>query len=162
MRRHLAIVAVALVGCGGGLPWVDDRSDEVHVRRYESVSGETPPAESLGYTYGPMDDGWHCLINEVLRTDADGDKMRRVVVHELLNVLALDHGIPAAAGPGWYLWDSDTLPPWAPMPAEEAAWVKVCGGGYDLNVEADWLRDATTEARDFITDAAGYAPFRGE
>jgi hypothetical protein len=154
---------LALGGCGGGAP----SDHQVKVRRYEDVNGTpTPNADSLGLTYY-LDDkgsakhgaaGYNCLINEVLVSDADADKIVRVIMHELTNVLILSDDSNPAFGPGWYSWDSDTLPPLAPVPLAEGAWIAE-HEEFFLSVGNDWLADSTVEAADRLNAAAGKLVF---
>jgi hypothetical protein len=158
MRLPL-ILAVLLTSCGGGSP-----VNDITVRRYEDVAGNpTPNVDSLGFTYyldkkgnakhGAA--GWNCLINEELRFDPDDDKIVRVVIHELGRVFQEEDGQTQQGEPGWYLWDADTLPPYAEMPMDEAMWF-ARHGPKRVHVHDDWLADPVSEALDRINYASEF------
>ena len=160
--RTLALLALLLSSCGMG--GATDPTDEVLVRRYEDVAGhvQTDP-NALGCTYYIDDstakhgaDGFNCLVNEVLFYDANPLRLRNVIVHELANVVALDHGEPDNVAPDWFLWDGDTKDD-ALMSFFEAGWFAKYGP-YHVRVGDDWLIDATDEAVEFINASAGVAP----
>ena len=164
----LAMVAISLLAaCGGGAP----PKDVATVRAYTDTHGDpTPHADSLGFTYGPVDGGgaeyeaagWNCLINEMLVGDPDPDRIVRVIVHELENAEVLRAGrYPDAIAGDWYLWSSENVPPFAAPVAEEAAWRATLP---TMTVRVDsrdpWLVDPVREAVERLNDAAGREVFR--
>lgn len=151
-----------LAGCGF-LP-ESPEWDLVLVKRYEDASGNQMPFDypNLGYTFqggDPDKYGTTCLINEVLVTDEDPDKIVRVIAHELLNVLVLARGWPDEAEYGWYVYDSDTLPPTAPIPEAEAEWVRSFHGPWRVHPREAWLLWPTEDAVERINAATGEAVF---
>ena len=162
MKNILASLSLLLAACGQAVP-----RDVVTVRAYTDSRGDpTPHADSLGFTYLSDGDGakfaapgWNCLINPVLTNDPDDDRLTRVVLHELANVIILDTGVVPPYGPGWFAFDSDTIPPFTDIGPDEAAWF-AAHGPYRVNVTDDWLRQPVAEALLRITLAAGREVFR--
>ena len=153
MRVALAtlVAFIAISACGGS------RADHhtVTVERYVYANGTVPGPSQLGLTFGPKRDGYHSLINALLLTDDDADKIVRVIVHELANVLTLEDRARPPAVYGWYVYDSDTLPPFTPMRPDEAAWI-AGHGQYRVRVAETWLEAPVRFAIARI-DAAGAA-----
>lgn len=167
MRTILtAMLCLALAACGGGAP----PKDVATVRAYTDAWGNpTPHAESLGFTYGPVDGGgaeyeaagWNCLINADLVGDPDPDRIVRVILHEIENAQVLrGDGYPDAIAGDWYLWSSENVPPFAAPVAEEAAWLATLP---TMRVRVDsrdpWLVDPVREAVERLNDAAGREVF---
>jgi hypothetical protein len=118
---------------------------------------------TLGVTYPSTDDDFIAFIwlASILPTEPDVDLARRVCVHELEHAFVLyDQGpfadeAPPGFGPGWYLFDADTLEPFAVVPEAEARWLSE---QHRLGVRIEgpaWLLDAVTAAAETINDAAG-------
>lgn len=131
----------------------------VFVRTYVYENKTKPGPANLGFTY-EKGDSFNCLINEILEKDADQDKVVRVVIHELLNVLVLANGAPPNMGTGWYVYDSDTLPPFSPLLPAEADWVASNEGKHGVSVKNAWLASPTLRATIRINDAVGRKVFR--
>lgn len=152
--KPAALAFLALASCGFSMIGLEpDRARDITVERYE-----TPHDTSLGYAWGPMSDGFHIALNLVLADDDDPLRFRNVAVHELLNVLALDHGVPPDMDPSWFLFDGDTKGE-AQMVEAEAAWAAQFGP-YTVNVECVWCADAVWDAVDFVNAACGEEVFR--
>ena len=163
LRSAFLLLALLLTACGEAIP-----HDVVTVRAYTDYAGvPTPHPESLGFTY--LDDGrgskygkpgWNCLLNAVLATDADDDRLVRVIVHELGNVLVLEDGAwPEAMDSTWYVWEGDSQPYHADLSMAEAEWF-AGHGPFSVNVADEWLRQPTLEAVTRINVAAGMEVFR--
>jgi len=154
-----------LAACGAPIP-----RDAVTVRTYTDANGDVvPPTGNLGFTYGPVGEGgskhgeagFNVLVNPVLANDPDDDRLTRVVLHELGNVLVLDDGaFPPEMDGAWFLWDGDGQVPFHSIGPDEAAWFARHAKPYRVTVKDDWLRQATAEAILRITLAAGVEVFR--
>lgn len=163
----LAMVTIGLLAaCGGGsIP-----TDVATVRAYTDAHGiPTPDANSLGFTYGPVDgdgakyeaDGFNCLINATLVGDPDPDRIVRVIAHELENAEVLrGDGYPDTIAGDWYLWSAENVPPFAAPVAAEAAWLATLPTmRVVVDVRDPWLVEPTREAVERLNDAAGREVF---
>ncbi len=161
--RLPALLLLTLSACG-----VAPHTDDIVVRRYEAANGDpVRDGERLGFTYYTHDKGakhgsagWNCLVSDVLIEDDDADRIVRVVMHELLNVVALQDGVPAY-GPDWYLADGDSRPPLYTVPNDEAAWL-AGHGTFNVRARDAWLVDPTREACERLNTAAGVVVFQQE
>lgn len=160
---RLAFASLLLLAACGQVP-----SDVVTVRTYTDAHGDVvPPTGNLGFTYGPVGEGgskygeagFNVLVNPVLANEPDDDRLTRVVLHELANVLVLDDGaFPSEMDATWYLWEGDSQEPFHSIGPDEAAWF-AAHGPYRVNVADDWLRQPTNEAVLRINLAAGVTVF---
>ena len=160
---RLALLALLLASCGA-LGLEEDVVNKITVRRYEDVNGHpTRDPNSLGFTYyaGQHSSakhgakGYNCLINEMLLNDDDSDKIVRVIIHELGQVLILKDDDAPTYEPGWYTFDSDVLPPQAQIPVDEAMWF-AHHDTMQVSVHDAWLAGPVGEAIDRINYAAEF------
>lgn len=165
MLRLAFASLLLLAACGAPIP-----RDVITVRTYTDAHGDVvPPTGNLGFTYGPVGEGgskygeagFNVLVNPVLANDPDDDRLTRVVLHELANVLVLDDGaFPPEMDGSWFLWDGDGKPPFTEIGPDEAAWFARHAKPYRVNVADDWLRQPTNEAVLRIRLATGVEVFR--
>lgn len=158
------LVAAVLLSTISACGLAGRESDDITVRRYEDTEGRpTPYDDSLGFTYYLPGKGYNVLINQILSQDADEDRIVRVVMHELMNVLVLDHAgqvhYPADMDGTWYLYDGDSRDPYYPVPAAEAAWLSDHAGYRPVKVKSYFVIDATNKAVQRINEAAGAEVF---
>jgi hypothetical protein len=171
LRGAAAVLVLALAGCG----WGDDDGppDENDV----AVQAMSWDGGTLGIAYLSDREGWRGFvwITDVLELDGDPDKDKRVLIHELEHVRAMDeHGqfaspddLPGTYDERWYLYDSDGKAPFTPMPEDEVAWLAewrrldVFVAGRD-ELETTWLAMTAAAACDFVNEAAGEEVFRFE
>ncbi len=151
MTPRLAIITLALLlaSCGlGRTPF--------HRHRIVFETLENPAYLGLTWEGG---DEWRCALNPVLAIDEDSDKATRVAIHEMENVRVLYSGAwPDGMEYGWYLVDSDTLPPFWPMPEAEAAWLASLPT-FSVVVEDAWMEEPVRLAEERIEEAiAGLDP----
>lgn len=161
MRARALLAAAILASCGMGSPPSLSHRD-IEVRSYVYADGSLPGPDNLGLTYEGLEnrDGRiQVLINGDLTLDDDADKIVRVICHELLNAVVLDVGRPADAEYGWYVVDADTLPPFAPVPDAEGAWLAASGNRHAVIVRDGWLGEPTVSAIERLNEAAGLGVF---
>lgn len=165
MRLAFASLLLLLAACGQPVP-----RDVVTVRTYTDANGRiVPPTGNLGFTYGPVGEGgskygeagFNVLLNRVLADgEPDDDRLVRVILHELGNVIVLDTGaFPPEMDGSWFLWDGDGKAPFTEIGPDEAAWF-AAHGPYRVNVADDWLRQPVAEAILRIALASGREVFK--
>ena len=179
--RHLPFLLLAACGLFGSTETPMSHRD-ILVNKYADVS-DTPTRfpTSLGYTFPGLphsevgddsyDDRIVCLINVDLATDADPDRIVRVIMHELENALLLGTtangflgvvpSIPNLSA-DWYLWEGDSQDPFHPVPQVEADWIASLPQHHVVHVSPDdawYLAAPTAEAIDRLNTAAGMEMF---
>jgi hypothetical protein len=171
MRRIVAALLCAVYALTTACGLAGDDPEGVHVAWMEFEPGYDPrDVDTLAWSTFDAGGPYRLTadINPVLLDDSDPDRPVRVLMHEALWWLYMNTYGPTPfvdgnrpdAPPGyepetWYLASGDSLPPFTPISAAEAAWAASCDP-IDVTVAAaEPLPTWVATACDRINDAAG-------